>query len=69
MKLQERLRKLEALAKIESQEIRILKIIVEPDGTISGKIRRDARGGFAFVSDQELTEVHANHHLLETRLN
>lgn len=53
MKLQDRLRKLEAFAKIESQEIKILKIIVEPDGTISGAIRRKFSGECVFVSDEE----------------
>ncbi|PTQ86480.1 hypothetical protein [Nitrosomonas ureae] len=57
MKLQERLRKLEAFAKIESQEIRIIKVIVEPDGTISGEIRRGADGEKVFISIDENSNI------------
>ncbi|SEG21206.1 hypothetical protein [Nitrosomonas ureae] len=51
MKLQDRLRKLEAFAKVESQEIKILKIIVEPDGAISDALQRNTDGERFFYFD------------------
>ncbi|SEF42592.1 hypothetical protein [Nitrosomonas ureae] len=68
MKLQDRLRKLEDFAKIQSQEIRILKLIIESDGTISGAFQRKLDGKHACISEEELLEIHQKSRLFENRV-
>lgn len=56
MNIKKRLEKLE-VAKVQTVKVDVIRIIFEPDGTISGAIRRDASGKYVSVSDEELAEI------------
>lgn len=53
MNIKKRLEKLETAAKVQMVKVDIIRIIFEPDGTISDAIWRDAGGEYVCVSDEE----------------
>ena len=53
LNISKRLEKLENIVKMQSNKYVFTRIIVEPDGTISGAIRRNASGNSVLVSDEE----------------
>lgn len=54
MNIKKRLEKLETAAEVQAVKIDIIRIIIEPDGTISGAIWRNATGKYVSVLDEEL---------------
>lgn len=61
MNIKKRLEKLETVSKVQTVKVKVkvdvIRIIFEPDGTISGAIRRDAGEEYFHVSDEELLEI------------
>lgn len=57
MNIKMRLKKLEAAAKVQTVKVDVIRIIFEPDGTISGATRRNASGESVSVPDEELSEI------------
>ncbi|SNX61216.1 hypothetical protein SAMN06296273_2668 [Nitrosomonas ureae] len=54
MNIKKRLEKLETVSKVKTVKVDVIRIIFEPDGTISGAIHRNANGERVIVLDEEL---------------
>ena len=65
MNIKKRLEKLEATVKAQTIKINFIRIIFEPDGTISGATQRNADGKYVSVSDEELAEICADNQIVE----
>lgn len=61
MNIKKRLEKLETAKKVQVVKFNVIRVIFEPDGTISGAIRRNASGERVSVSDEELSVILSSH--------
>lgn len=69
LNFKKRLEKLENVVSLEKDRDVIIRIIVDPDRTVFDALRRDVRGEYVTVTDEELTELRAKDQLPETKLN